>query len=301
MIVHGDSYIYQGAQLKQIQVLLGVAVVLVTGSIGATAADLAVKTRPMAPTPVVVAATDWSGFYVGAHAGWAKADHDGSFVALPAGFGSPAVVGGGVAGAGISPTLHDFGSDGWIAGVHAGYNWQFNRTVFGIEGDATFLDRNNGSTLPAFATCCAQVVGSLTLQAKYDWLASARLRLGYTFDRLMLYATGGAAFTNVSYRALYTDFGIMGVAQPAPQNFRGTDVGVAAGAGAEWMVAPNWLLRAEYLYYHFEGGNSVSLPIVGGNCTVAQNCRFQATANDLDIHSVRVGISYKFGGPVVAK
>jgi outer membrane immunogenic protein len=269
---------------------------LVAIAMPALAADLPVK------APVVVApAPSWAGFYIGAHAGWARGDHDGSIVALPAGFGLPAVVGGGVAGAGINPTGYDFGSDGWIAGLHAGYNWQFGRTVVGVEGDVTFLDRNNASTQLAFATCCAQVVGSLSFQAKYDWLATARVRLGYTFDRLMLYVTGGAAFTDISYRAAYTDLGIMGVAQPAPQNFSRTEVGVAAGAGAEWMFAPNWLLRAEYLYYHFEGGNSVSLPIVGGNCTAAANCRFVATGSDLDIHSVRAGISYKFGGPVVAK
>jgi outer membrane immunogenic protein len=261
------------------------------------AADMPMKVK----APVVAPAPSWAGFYIGGHAGGAHADHDGSFVALPAGFGLPAVVGGGVAGAGINPTGHDFGGDGWIAGLHAGYNWQFGRTVLGVEGDVTFLDRNSVNAQNAFATCCAQVVGSLTLQAKYDWLATARLRLGYTFDRLMLYVTGGAAFTDVSYRAAYTDFGIMGVAQPAPQNFGRTDVGVAAGAGAEWMIALNWILRAEYLYYHFEGGNSVSLPIVGGNCTVALNCRFVATANDLDLHTVRAGLSYKFGGPVVAK
>lgn len=57
---------------------------------------------------------------------------------------------------------------------------------------------NNENAQVAFGTCCARIVGGLSFQAKYDWLATARLRLGYSFDRLMLYVTGGAPFTDVS-------------------------------------------------------------------------------------------------------
>jgi outer membrane immunogenic protein len=66
------------------------------------------------------------------------------------------------------------------------------------------------------------------------------------------------------------------------------------------MISPNWILRAEYLHYGFKG-SSGTIAVVADSCTAAVNCRFVVNTSDRNIETARVGISYKFGGPVVAK
>ena len=59
----------------------------------------------------------------------------------------------------------------------------------------------------------------------------------------------------------------------------------------------SWLLRAEYLYYGFDGSKGV-VPFVvpaGNGCTPVDNCGWNVSSSDLSINTVRVGLSYKFG------
>ena len=106
---------------------------------------------------------------------------------------------------------------------------------------------------------------------------------------------GGAAFTRTSYSTSYASTNIGPPLGPIAANFGSDKVGYAVGAGAEWMATQNWLVRAEYLYYRFDG-SSTSSPIIA--CT---GCAIGTNTGDLQFHTVRVGLSYKFGGPVVAK
>ena len=65
------------------------------------------------------------------------------------------------------------------------------------------------------------------------------------------------------------------------------------------MLAPNWSVRLEYLYYRFGGSSSAAFapPVCTGN---APPCSWVGNWSNLSINTVTVGVSYRFGGPVVA-
>jgi outer membrane immunogenic protein len=210
---------------------------------------------------------------------------------------------------GLLPTDYGLKRDGVLGGAYAGYNWQVGQTVLGIEGDVSYLGGRGSSTQALFYTFpgVPTLDGStIQLTANDRWLASIRGRLGYAFDQVMIYATGGAAFTetrvglNLMVPPQTGSLAALNATPSASINFSQDKTGYAAGAGIEWIFSPNWIGRLEYLHYGF-GGVTGALPIVSDTCLVNTNCRFQAKLSDLNIDSVRVGISYKFGAPVVAK
>lgn len=167
-----------------------------------------------------------------------------------------------------------------FGGLHAGYNWMVaTRSLFGLEGDielgasanSVLLRQMNGSGVNA----------SLGGETRYQ--ASLRARAGYLIaNNLMVYGTGGVAFAD--YR-LKSDFNVI-----APR-YSGFMTGWTIGAGAEVAISGNLRARAEYRYSDFGSVNMVEASNV-----------FWAKA-PLTQHSVRLGLSYAFGGSsaVVAK
>lgn len=147
-------------------------------------------------------------------------------------------------GAGATET---FG--GGVLGAHAGYNWQYGPWVFGAEVDAahTWNSRTAGGAS----------VGT-------SWQSSLRARLGYAFDRTLVYATGGAAFSNLYMKPF-----------AGPISFNEGLKGWTVGGGVEHAFTDNWIARVEYRYSDF------------GKAILAGN----SPANE---HTIRVGISYKF-------
>jgi outer membrane immunogenic protein len=138
------------------------------------------------------------------------------------------------------------------------------------------------------------------VDANNDWIATLRGRLGYTFGSVMLYGTAGGAWVNnsvtVTADCRVAGCGLRGFPGLFAATFDNTRSGWVAGAGLEWMITPNWLIRGEWL--HVDVGNSsgvLNIPtgIVGRTQTVAWN-------RDLTIDIARFGIAYKFnwGSPV---
>jgi outer membrane immunogenic protein len=182
----------------------------------ASAADLAMK--PADPIAPVAAPFDWTGPYVGLHAGygWGKEHDDLS----ENGVGAP-----------TGPTGDNFSLSGFIGGAHAGYNYQFaNQFVLGVEGDIDYSNLNGDThfTNPAPGT----------IKFKTEWQGSARLRAGYAIDNFLLYATGGIAFANAELK----------VNGSSDTN---THFGWTVGAGAEYAFTQNWIGRAEVRYSDF--------------------------------------------------
>lgn len=264
------------------------------------AADMAFK----APVMPLAPAFSWTGFYVGGDIGGFEARQSGTTNPFPSpGFGAPAILGAGVPGFGNLPTSHDLGGIGVLGGFHAGYNLQFANWLLGVEGDYTFLNRNVSNTqtvLQTFTTPAAPAF-SMQLTASNHFLASARGRLGVTWDKWLFYATGGAAWTDTSYSA--TASGLVGgrvnlAGVGASTTFSDSKLGFVVGAGAEWMITPNWLLRAEFLHYDFEGSSAV-LPLVfangpAGSSCPAGACNWAVSTSRLQFETVRAGLSYKF-------
>jgi outer membrane immunogenic protein len=82
---------------------------------------------------------------------------------------------------------------GAVAGGHVGYNYQFNQVVLGVEGDFSWTDihqKYSSTPFPGFPS-------STAFDARVDWLASVRGRLGVAFSSVMIYGTGGAAWTDL--------------------------------------------------------------------------------------------------------
>ncbi|MXQ10369.1 outer membrane protein [Microvirga makkahensis] len=137
----------------------------------ASAADLPMRAAP--PAPIVAAAPifTWTGFYVGVNAGYGWNDDAEDIVFDP----TTTIVG-------------DSDEDGgFIGGAQIGYNYQIGSFVVGLEGDIQYADF--GSVTYAFPT------GTVTLDSE-DWFGTARARAGVAFDRALIYATGGFAFTD---------------------------------------------------------------------------------------------------------
>ena len=284
--------------MKKLAVVLAA---LAISTINASAADMAVKAQPMvAPLP------SWTGFYLGINGG-------GAFMNDP----SMSYVDGAINA--ITPiNVSGRGDASGIAGFHAGYNYQMTNWLLGIEGD---WDWTNLKSSAAPGIICSNLFGmrgqcggisNLTdnafLQTKVDWLASVRGRLGYASNQWLLYGTGGAAFADVGYTGNLNCTGIPGTlcpggAQAMRSHGSETRVGFVVGAGAEFKPAQNWILGAEYLFYHFEGDANTTAgwttvatgaPAPFYECSVAgQNCG-KFTYRSFDVQTVRLRLSYQF-------
>jgi outer membrane immunogenic protein len=184
------------------------ATAFVAAASSASAADL----RPAykGPAPVVIAAYNWSGFYVGAHAGYGWGGLEFDFV--------------GTSGLGRN-------IDGFFGGGQVGWNWQAAGSpwVFGLEADISFGNIEDSVTSAAI---------SFTTEARM--FGTARARLGYAVDRTLWYVTGGLAWIDNEMTIALPGFGTF--------NSSNTHVGWTAGGGVEWAFADAWSAKAEYLY-----------------------------------------------------
>jgi outer membrane immunogenic protein len=248
--------------------LLSIAGFVVTAS----AADLP-SAQTYTKAPVVVDPTyDWSGFYIGIEGGgvWGRSQHYRNDVTTPAVNGLPQT-------GGISPS-------GGLAGGTVGYSYQFSNNIFvGVENDISWTN-NKGSAL--FVAPFVPVTN--TAQTSETWLDTLRGRLGFAFNRWMIFGTGGAAFTNEGVQICNVAIGC---------GSQSTIVtGWTAGVGVEYAFADNWSAKLEYLHVDFGSQHFSQTADPVGSFFLARD----VTLTD-DI--VRVGVNYKFGwgGPVVAR
>lgn len=266
--------------MKTVVLALAAAIGLSTA---ANAADMPVKARPAPP----VAAFNWTGFYIGGNVGWARTDatYD-SYVVTPQGFAPASVVFVNAMADGTSR------NNGWTGGVQAGYNWQgASPFVLGVEADINALSAQTSLTAVG-TTPGGTVITNFTNSMDPKWIATFRGRLGYTFNMSLLYVTGGLAVLNSDYNQTF----VATLPINTVQTTNSTKAGWTVGGGWEQALNNNWSIKAEYLFARFEGVNAnVTAPLVAGFTDA-----IAGTAN-VDIHQARIGVNYRFGGPVVAK
>ena len=146
-------------------------------------------------------------------------------------------------------------SSSFIGGGQFGYNWQTGPVVFGIEERHRLQDWKTTQVLGNFASGTVFVPGdSFTVDSR--WQASLRGRLGYASDRLLVYATGGVAWTKVNAGAFFIPFG--GDPATSATNLA-TLTGGTIGGGFEYAFWNNVSLGVEALYtrygsHTFNGG-----------------------------------------------
>jgi outer membrane immunogenic protein len=222
---------------------ISAAAILASGS--AFAADLG-HAPPPAPLPPPVPVFTWAGFYVGAHVGyaWGQENDDLSRYGVPE---------------------DSFNVDGVLGGLHAGYNWQINQVVLGVEGDVD-ASGVRGTDLPA------SIVGKVSLAN--DWQSSVRLRAGYALDRTLIYATGGIVFADDKESVTL-------IVDPSQTQ---TLTGWTIGGGLEYALTNNWSGRVEVRYTDFGRTNYLLDPM---STTYSFKAGFHET-------TALVGISYLF-------
>jgi outer membrane immunogenic protein len=202
-------------------VLGGAAASLLT--ISAYAADLGI---PSAPQPVIPPFT-WTSCYAGVHAGggWGKKDMTDSV--------------------GIFSGITNYSSvsddvSGYQVGGQIGCDYQFAPTwVVGVEGAASGGNISKTVTIPI-----PSVPDTASFKSTTDFLASITGRIGYTWNRWMLYGKGGVALVGDRY---HTDDLAGLFFFDATEN----RIGWTAGAGVEWAFTPEWSVKLEYNYYGF--------------------------------------------------
>jgi high affinity Mn2+ porin len=169
-------------------------------------ADLPVKAPSTAPDPF-----DWSGFYVGAHAGVASA-HSTWSATQP---GASNLAG----SLDLFQAYDPFdGSGSHFGGLSAGYNYMLpSRIVVGAETDVSFA-----STLSAIDGFASPVIGSATYSDTVELFGTARGRLGYDVNRWLYYVTGGLAWTYDQFNRSQTSPGTSG-GPPKRSSMGGSD------------------------------------------------------------------------------
>lgn len=225
-----------------------------------------------APPLPVVTAYNWTGFYIGAHFGAINGWTDWTFQPV---------------GTTTEPRFA-----GPAGGGQIGYDYQFGKWVFGLEGTGTWTDANGSRSCPNgfFFNC----------EASLKWLATGTARIGYAlWDRSIVYVKGGVAAgeleikttCNTSSQPLF----IITLAGCPEQTASDTRVGYTVGFGSEFALSKNWTVKGETNYFDLGttrlvtaggstivgaaftptvGGSTVDVRTDGFNATVALNYRF---------------------------
>lgn len=262
---------------------------VVLGNAPVQAADLAAH---YTKAPVMAPVYNWTGFYVGGQ--WGSADLTTSTISTPAGYFAassiPAI--GAVGAQGVN-------SSSVTGGFTAGYNWQINHAVLGLEGDINYFGFKGSASGSALYPCCAPTGFTVNSSVSSDWLATIRGRIGFlAAPTWLLYATGGAAIADVKGNFSFTD---TFSAATESAVIRDTRLGWTAGVGTEYAFGGGWSFKAEYLYVDLGRASTTSTNLVGFAGTTPYPSDVFTHSVDLKSNIVRVGVNYKFGGPVVAR
>jgi outer membrane immunogenic protein len=285
--------------------------VLAISAVSASAADMApvyTKAPAFVPAPVY----NWTGFYIGGNVGygWGNGAIDPRAIGTQTGVfpDGPDQLAAQLAG--LTPSNTNPG--GVLGGVQAGYNWQFNRFVLGVETDFSGADIKGSASsnvnFPVVSAPPDAVATALTTSERLNSFGTLRGRAGFTvFDQVLLYATGGFAFGQANSSIAVAQTGTGGPANdtftPSAANASRTLTGWTVGGGGEWAFGGNWSVKAEYLYYDLGHLNYTAPGIVGIAGATGTPFTFTSLSPSAEFKGsiVRVGLNYKFGGPVVAK
>jgi outer membrane immunogenic protein len=220
----------------------------------------------LAASSVFVSATlakadepDWSGFYVGAHAGygWGDADHRET--------------NGGMTGS------DSYAADGGLIGGTAGYNWQRGIVVVGIEGDLGYMDLTGSGRIASSVPTKYQA-----LDLDGGLYGTVTARLGFALGNTLVYGKGGWAFYRGDATQTTTNPGFV---------THGTDTfsGWTLGGGVERMITDKLSIKVEY--QHLEFGTEA-----GDQTSVSDDPIRYVYRNETDLtaDTVKFGLNYHF-------
>jgi outer membrane immunogenic protein len=285
------------------KLILGTAALSAVGLVNAaSAADLPVKAPPI--IPIVY---NWTGCYVGGNAGWKwgrfneSVDTQAGVAVLPGLLPTPFP-------AGHIDLDHLETSSGAVGG-QIGCRWEnAEHWVFGVEGDFDWT--NLHGTVTNTVNTFPFIAGDY-FDNRMRWEGSGRVILGRSFDRWLVYGTGGIAFARVDMDAAFIPVVVNGIPFPGSSGADSkTLVGGTVGLGTAYMLTRNWEIGAEYRYtfYAQSDYNLGNVAAICGNVSavaVVIACTNTGVTGHkgLETQEVQFKLNYHFdwGGPVVAK
>jgi outer membrane immunogenic protein len=218
-------------------------VVVLSGAamVSAHAADQSVRgASSYYPNAYYPTSFNWTGWYTGLHLGGA--------------FGSASWP---LSGADPKPSTV-------LGGGQFGVNWTRDSLLLGAEADFSWMDLKGSAT---------DGTGAVH-QVSSHWLSLVTGRIGYAFNRYLLYAKGGAAFTNERNKLVNS----VGVGDSGMT----TQYGWTVGGGVEYALDPNWSVRLEYDFVDFPSQNIVVVGPVLGSLPVTVNYTIQKVAGAIN-------------------
>jgi outer membrane immunogenic protein len=227
--------------------------VLLAGAGRSIAADMPVPQAAPVPPPTYypVAYGNWSGIYLGVNGGYAFGQSNWTNAGASTG---------------------NFSTNGFLVGGTLGANYQTGPYLVGFEGDIDWSSLRGNSSVAACVGLGAPA--GTTCQTNSDWLGTARARVGYAFDRLLIFGTGGAAFGNM--RAVLNPPGTSFSIPP--------QLGWTVGAGVEYAFTEAISAKVDYLFVNL--GTAA--------CPTAIGCGIPSASFSLSENLVRAGVNYRF-------
>jgi len=220
------------------QIIFLVTTTLIASVGQSLAADLPARTYDRAPV-AYSAPYSWSGVYIGLNAGGIFGHYSDN-------------VGDSVSATGV------------LGGEQIGAQMQMGQFVFGGELDFQGTSQSHDYTFSAFGV-------PITLSEKMPWFGTLRGRVGYAFDRVMVYSTGGAAWVDGKVQATVGGFTL---------STEANKIGWTAGGGVEWAFYDHWSTKIEYLYLASSG--------------IKFNTALGSLNGNIKNNIARVGLNYRF-------
>jgi outer membrane immunogenic protein len=258
--------VHSGGLMKRLVSSVALSII---GTSAVLAADLPPPMAPLPQAPAtyvpVVLPYNWTGFYLGGNfgAGW---NSGGSMSDT---FGST------FSGSGQTTKF--------IGGGQVGVNYQFGGgVVVGAEAMFDWLPNTTNTFNAVGAGPAAGSSASATLNSR--WLTTATGKLGYAWDRVLVYGKAGGAWVGADNPNLTVNGGGQTLSNSTTNNF-----GWTAGVGVEWAFAGGWSARAEYDYI---GLQSQTLTVTSGGPFNNDVVSF----NNRAISMFTASLNYKFGG-----
>jgi outer membrane immunogenic protein len=248
--------------MKKLYLLSTVAAAMVGLSGVGQAADMPVK----APVMPVVVPFSWTGFYLGANVGGAWGHRDVTDITRALAFTQT--------------------SNGrFIGGGQAGFNYQVNNFVIGVEGDIDGVASNNGNGTGLIVPG----VGTIVASSNNSWISTVAARFGIANDHWLFYGKAGGGWvgtSNLAVTNLTTGTTIIG-------NNSRTAGGFLGGVGVEYAISNNWTVKVEYDYLAL---NRRSFIVPAGSPFFVGDT---FTSGGRNVQMAKVGINYLFnaGGP----
>jgi len=233
-------------------------------------------------------ADDWTGLYAGVNAGIAVANSkvNTNVAYSPTGYFSSTSTPAIDASSAQKPS-----ATGFTAGLEGGYNYQTGNYVLGIESDIGALNSNASMSQGAAYPCCAPTGFTVAQTVRTNWSLTVRPRLGFVWGSVLVYATGGVAVADVKYSERFTDTFATALETASKST---TQAGWTAGGGIELPIAPNWSMKAEYLYYDLGSISTTSTNLTAYTPAIAFPTNVFSHTASITANVVRVGVNFRF-------